>query len=429
MRERRNRPFAVIDIGTSLVRVGVFTRGMHSRVEVNALAESATNGMSKGIVISIEEVAASINHCLTQIQNHWKHSQSSGHPFAVDEAYVSLSGALIYSFQSNGIVALKKGLVTENDMERAINASREVLIPSEKEVLHVLPQSYTVDETFGILDPINMYGKRLEVQSHIITTTKSSLKNLEECLKKAGIQKTHFYLQSFAASEAALAPEEKKAGVLLINMGAGTTNLMLWKNNAVELSAVIPIGGNHFTNDLSIALNIPFSEAERVKIEYGKAFDERDEELKNHEEQYISVREIVRGQDKEIGLSFVSGVLQLRSEELVNNIFKRMSEKNLQSDIVSGVVLTGGAAKLKNLDKLIEKLLGCPVKVVGSQYSDISYQKSFVQDPANVTLLGMAKMCNQHQLENDLRLRFERGKLDLINKVNESFKKVFREIF
>ncbi len=278
----------------------------------------------------------------------------------IDSAFVGISGAHIKSFNSRGVIAVsgKNKEITPEDIERVIDQSKAVSIPPDREIIHIIPQEFVVDEQDGIKDPRGMSGIKLEVNVHIVTSATTSVQNLKTCIERAGIEIERIVLNQIAASSSTLTHDEMELGVGMIDMGGGTTEVAIFERGSLWYTSIIPIGGDNFTNDIAVGLRTPIPEAERIKKKFGcvstPPMDEEDT---------IEVPSMGRGKKPRIlSRQLLADIIQPRAEEifrLVDNDIKRMGyEKSLNS----GIVLTGGTALLEGLEEVAEEIFDLPVR-------------------------------------------------------------------
>jgi cell division protein FtsA len=285
----------------------------------------------------------------------------------------------------------------------------------------VIPQEFKVDNTAGIKNPVGMCGSRLEVNVHIVTGKTPLIQNLVKCVEQAGLTANSVILQPIASSRSVLSQEERELGVVLIDIGGGTTDIAVWKEGSILHSQIIPLGGNHFTNDLAVALKIPHNEAERIKLASGTVIKD------NHQaESYITVQGLSGTKPREVPMSFIAEILGARAEELFQVIREVIVEKNLQNEITGGFVLTGGGSLIRNLSMLAEYYLEKPVK--------IGYPIAFggmttaMQHPKFSTVLGLLQE-SRHYSEAATREEKQHHESDMFDKLGKSLKNVFKEIF
>src|SRR5271157_2509729 len=254
---------ASLDIGTSKVCALVAEASDDGGLAVLGFGVAPCTGLRKGVVVNIEATVDAIKHAMVEAE------KTSG--VKVTTAVVGVAGAHIRGLNSHGIVAVRGGEVGPRDVDRVIDAARAVAIPLDRQVLHILPQQFAVDDQEGVRDPIGMAGVRLEARIHIVTAAQSYGANLTKCCERAGVTPSELVFEPLASADAALFPEERELGVALIDLGGGTTDVIVFLNGAVMHTAVLPVGGNHLTNDVAAGLRTPAADAEKLKIDYGVA--------------------------------------------------------------------------------------------------------------------------------------------------------------
>lgn len=409
-----------LDVGTTKVCTTIGYQDQNG-FEIIGVGSHPSYGLKKGSVVNIDKTVKSIHSSLEDAKLMAGVSD-------VQSATIGIAGNHIYCFNSSGVVAIKGKEITETDVARVLEAAKAVLIPSDREVLHVIPQEFRVDSTTGVKDPVGMCGSRLEAHVHIVTGKTPLIQNILKCVEAAGIVADDIILQPIASSRSVLTQEEKELGVVLIDIGGGTTDLAVWKGGSLIHSQIIPVGGNHFTNDLAVALKIPHNEAERVKINHGSVLSE-----KLNQNAHITVHGLSGTKPREVRLGDVAQVLGARADELFNVISKQIQEKNLSDLITGGYIITGGGALIKDLPELGEYILEKPTK--------IGYPRPFggmttvMQDPKFATVLGLLLEANKENLHpvaskkkvsKNSESNFEG---DLLGRFSDSLKNVFKEIF
>lgn len=401
-----------LDIGTTKVCTLIAQKTSKS-LEILGVGSHPSYGLKKGSVVNIEKTVESIRSSIEE-------AKLMAGIEELDSATVGIAGNHIYCFNSSGVVPVKNKEISQADVERVIEAAKAVLIPSDREIIHVIPQEFKVDNTTGIKNPVGMCGSRLEVNVHIVTGKTPLIHNLVKCVEQAGLSANSIILQPIASSRSVLTTEEKELGVVLIDIGGGTTDVAVWKEGSLLHSQIIPLGGNHFTNDLAVALKIPHNEAERIKLTNGTVMDQATSDT------YITVQGLSGTKPREVPLNFIAEVLGSRAEELFQVVRELINEKNLQNEITGGYVLTGGGALIKNLSELAEYYLEKPVK--------LGYPQAFggmttaMQHPKFSTVLGLLQESNHvsHAHTRDEKVEDE---IDMFDKLGRSLKNVFREIF
>lgn len=402
-----------LDIGTTKVCT-LIAQKSGKNLDILGVGSHPSNGLKKGSVVNIEKTVESIRSSIEE-------AKLMAGIEELESATIGIAGNHIYCFNSSGVVPVKNKEINQTDVDRVIEAAKAVLIPSDRQILHVIPQEFKVDNTVGIKNPIGMCGSRLEVNVHIVTGKTPLIHNLIKCVEQAGLLANSIILQPIASSRSVLSIEEKELGVVLIDIGGGTTDIAVWKEGSLLHSQIIPLGGNHFTNDVAVALKIPHNEAERIKLTHGAVLKES-----QLNETYLTVQGLSGTRPREVSLSFVAEVLGARAEELFQVIKEMMLEKNLQDGITGGYVLTGGGALIKNLPELAEYYLDKPVK--------LGYPTAFggmttaMQHPKFSTVLGLLQE-SQHASEAVTRNEKVQDESDMFDRLGKSLKNVFKEIF
>lgn len=403
-----------LDVGTTKVCTIVGVQQSPSDLEIIGIGTHPSHGLKKGSVVNIDKTIRSIQNSVEEAK------LMAG--VNISSATIGVAGSHIYSFNSSGVVAIKEGEITQHDVDRVLEAAKAVVIPSDREILHVIPQEFKVDNTGGIKNPIGMCGVRLEVHVHVVTGSISLIQNLVKCVEQTGIAAENITLQPIASSRSVLSPEEKEMGVILVDIGGGTTDLAIWKDGSLIHSQIIPVGGNHFTNDLAVALKVPHAEAERIKINHGSVLAES-----LNQNSHITVQGISGTKAREVQLSYVAEVLGARAEELFTLIREQIHDKDLGNEITGGIVLTGGGALIKGLPELGEYIIEKPTKI--GYPAPFGGMTNIMQNPKYSTVLGLL-------LESGSRNKIDKSvsnqklkEADIMGRLGDSLRSVFKEIF
>lgn len=348
----KNNYIVGLDIGTKKTAAIIGEITEDKKIEIIGIGTTDSRGLRKGVVVNLEATVSAI-----------KKAQEEAELMAgveIDSAFVGISGAHIKSFNSRGVVAVsgKNKEITPEDIERVIDQSKAVSIPPDREIIHIIPQEFVVDEQDGIKDPLGMSGIKLEVNVHIVTSATTSVQNLKTCIERAGIEIERIVLNQIAASSSTLTHDEMELGVGMIDMGGGTTEVAIFERGSLWYTSIIPIGGDNFTNDIAVGLRTPIPEAERIKKKFGCVSSPPMDE-----EDTIEVPSVGRGKKPRIlSRQLLADIIQPRAEEifrLVDNDIKRMGyEKSLNS----GIVITGGTALLEGLEEVAEEIFDLPVR-------------------------------------------------------------------
>jgi len=346
---KKNSIVVGLDIGTSKVCavVGEMTeRG----VEIIGIGSHPSQGLRKGVVINIEATVNSLKQAIEEA------GLMAG--CEIHTVFTSISGGHIKGFNSHGIVAVKNKEVAQRDLERVIDAAKAVAIPIDREVLHVLPQDYIIDDQDGIKEPLGMSGVRLEAKVHIVTGAVTSAQNIIKCCNRTGLNVAEIILAPLAAAETVLTEEERDLGVLLIDMGGGTTDFVLLHDGTVKHTAIIGIGGNHITNDIAAGLRTPFNDAERLKQLYGCAAARM-----VTEDERVQIPNIAGKGAGTVSRQILCEIIEPRLDEIFELVQKEIAKSGYENSLASGVVVTGGAMLLPGAIEMAERTFGLPVRL------------------------------------------------------------------
>jgi cell division protein FtsA len=403
-----------LDIGTTKVCTLIAQKTPKS-IEILGVGSHPSNGLKKGSVVNIEKTVESIRNSIEE-------AKLMAGIEELESATIGIAGNHIYAFNSSGVVPVKHKEIDQADVDRVIEAAKAVLIPSDREIIHVIPQEFKVDNTSGIKNPIGMRGSRLEVNVHIVTGKTPLIQNLVKCVEQAGLLANSVILQPIASSRSVLSTEEKELGVVLIDIGGGTTDIAVWKDNSLLHSQIIPLGGNHFTNDLAVALKIPHNEAERIKMSYGTVLEEQG----RNAETIVTVQGLSGTKPREVPVSYVAEVLSARALELFDVIRDVLVERNLQDEITGGFVLTGGGSLIRHLAEYAEYTWEKPVKIgIPQAFGGMT---TAMQHPKFSTVLGLLQE-SRYESEALAHEEKRQDESDMFDKLGKTLKNVFKEIF
>ncbi|OGD21050.1 MAG: cell division protein FtsA [Candidatus Aminicenantes bacterium RBG_16_63_16] len=348
----KNTYIVGLDIGTRKVAVIIGEVTEERKVEVIGIGAADSKGLRKGVVVDLEATTSAIRKAQEEAE------LMAG--VEIQSAFVGISGAHIKSFNSRGVIAVsgKNREITRDDIRRVIDQSKAVSIPPDREIIHVIPQEFVVDEQDGIKAPLGMSGIKLEVNVHIVTSAITSVQNLRTCVERAEIGIEQIVLNQIATADSILTHDEKELGVGLIDIGAGTTEVAIFERGSLWYTSIIPIGGDNFTNDIAVGLRTPIPEAEKIKKKFGCVAGPALEE-----QETIEVPSVGKARKPRLlGRQILADIIQPRAEEifrLVDGDIKRMGyEKSLNS----GVVLTGGTSLLDGLEEVAEEIFDLPVR-------------------------------------------------------------------
>lgn len=370
-----------LDVGSTAVRIAIgqlVPAGERTELHIIGAAEVPSEGVHRGVVTSIDDTVSSISACLEKAE------RMTGIP--IEHVWVGISGNQIISAESKGVVAVSKanGEITEEEMERAIEAARMVATPLNYEILHVIPKSYTVDGQVGIKDPTGMTGVRLEVDTQIIQGLTSQIKNLTKAIYRTKLDIDDLVLSILANAEAAVTEKQKELGVAIINLGGATTSLVIFEEGDLLDMAILPIGSEHISADLAIGLRTSIDVAERLKLEYGSALPK---EVGKKEE--LDLYELGSAGHEMASRKFACEIIEARVEEIfdkIETVFKKMGRSGR---LPAGVVLTGGGAKLNGLVEFVKNKLRLPATL--GYPLNITSVTDKVNDLAFTTAIGLVK--------------------------------------
>ncbi|OGP94901.1 MAG: cell division protein FtsA [Deltaproteobacteria bacterium RBG_19FT_COMBO_56_10] len=337
-----------LDIGTTKICaiVGEKTR---DGVEIIGIGTHPSRGLRKGVVVNIESTVESIKKAVEEAE------LMAG--CEINKVYCGIAGGHIKAFNSHGVIAIKNREITQADIDRVIEAAQAVVIPPDREVIHVIPQEYIVDDQEGIQEPLGMIGIRLEVKVHIVTAAVTSAQNIVKCANKAGLDVSDIALQQIASSEAVLNADEKEIGVVLVDIGGGTTDIALYHGGTIKYTTVISLGGNQVTGDISVGLRTTANEAEKLKREYGCAMTAMVSRDDNFEVQSVGGHK-----SRSVSRYMLCEIVEPRIEEIFQLVKREIVKSGYESLISSGVVLTGGTSAMNGITELAEQVFALPVR-------------------------------------------------------------------
>ncbi|MFQ6033158.1 MAG: cell division protein FtsA [Candidatus Zixiibacteriota bacterium] len=340
-----------LDIGTTKIAAIIAELQESGEPKIVGIGTSRSEGLKRGVVINLEKTVESITKAVEDAE------LMAG--IKVNSVFAGIAGDHIRSINSRGVIAISRSghEIVPSDVERVINAAKTVALPMDREIIHVLPQEYTVDDQSGIKDPIGMSGVRLEVEVHIVTGAVTSAQNIYRSVRKAGLEVCDFVLQSLASSYALLTPDEEELGVALIDLVGGTTDIAIFHEGSIRHTAVIGVGGKNVTNDIAIGLRTSVQQAEEIKKSYGCALSA----LVDSDEM-IKVPGLGGGDEKDISRSVLAAIIEPRAEEILSLILREMKKTNYSNLLAAGVVLTGGGSLLEGMTDLAEQIFDMPVK-------------------------------------------------------------------
>lgn len=365
-----------LDLGTTKIACIIAEVDRDELKIVGVGTASSEEGLRRGVVVNLEKTAKAIEKAVSEAE------LMAG--VKINSVYAGIAGDHIRSINSRGVIAVSRGgnEITQADVDRVIDAAQAVAIPMDREILHVIPQGFIVDDQKGIKDPIGMAGVRLEVEVHIVTGAVASAENIYKSIKRAGLKVDDLVLQPLASSYAVLTPDEKSLGVCLLDIGGGTTDIALFFEDSIRHTAVIGLGGNNLTNDIAIGLRTPTDQAERIKRKYGCATVQqvRDDEV-------ITVQGVAGREEREVSRQVLAQIIEPRMEEIFGLAQREIKRSDYGDMLGAGVVLTGGAAKLPGAAALAEQVFNQPARV--GEPKGLGGVSDAVKDPMYATGVGL----------------------------------------
>lgn len=373
-----------LDIGTTKVCALVGeVRG--NQLQIIGMGVQPARGMRKGMVIDVAEASVAIAKAVEEAE------QTSG--YDLSQALVSMAGEHISSLNNRGVVGIGRdgAGVNADDIGRALDAAQAIPIPHNRQIVHLIPRSYTVDEQSNVRSPLGMHGFRLEVEAHIVTGASPALLNLAHCAKNVGIRSEAFILNALASAEAVLEPTEREMGVVIADIGGGTTDIALYTGGNVWHTAVIPVGGYHITNDVAIGLRAPYDVAEMVKVRYG---DCRPDQI---DPAIMFTVEPFGGEKIQVSRKDLAHVVEARVEEIFNLVLQEIERSGYDGLLPAGIVLTGGTAQLRGIADIAERILNVPARVATPK--NLVGLVDSLRSPAFATSVGLLRWgMNGHQI-------------------------------
>jgi cell division protein FtsA len=366
-----------LDIGTTKIVCIVGRRNEYGKIEILGMGRSESVGVTRGVVSNIEKTVQSIKTAVTEAENQ------SG--VDIRTVNVGIAGQHIKSLQHRGI-KMRNSLeeeISQKDIDALIDDMYKLVMLPGEEIIHVLPQEYIVDSEVGIKDPIGMSGVRLEANFHIITGQVAAVKNIHKCIQKAGLEVVELILEPLASSEAVLNDEEKEAGVVLVDIGGGTTDIAIFQEGIIRHTAVIPFGGNVITEDIKEGCTIIKSQAELLKMKFGSALASE-----NKENEIVSIPGLRGREPKEISVKNLAHIIQARMEEIIENIYYEIKNSGYEKKLIAGIVVTGGGAQLKHIGQLVEYMTGMDTRI-GYPNEHLAKGPQDVTSPVFATGVGL----------------------------------------
>jgi cell division protein FtsA len=349
---QKDNIIAAIDIGTTKIVTIVGRMNDMNKLEIICMSKTASKGVKRGVVLNIEEAVGAIRYTVEEVQRQIG--------FPIKEAYVGIAGQHISSLQNRGYILRDsyEEEITKEDTEKLMAEMFKISIQPGEEIIHVIPQSYVVDNETGVKNPIGMFGKRLEGNYHIVIGQTSSARTIERCVNRVGVHVRQMILEPLASSAAVLTEDEIEAGVALVDIGGGTTDIAVFYDDIIKHTAVIPFGGNVITKDVMEGCSILNKYAELLKIQYGSALGDLAEEGK-----VVAVPGISGREPKEVSIKSLAYIIQSRMEEIIDAIVYQLEGSDCKDKLTAGIVITGGGSLLRHLPQLVNYHTGLEVRI------------------------------------------------------------------
>ena len=396
---------SAIDVGTTKVCTIVAEINDGGLMRIAGVGLTPSKGLHKGLVVNINEAKESIRESVRKAE------QASG--YKVESAYVGVTGRHINARNNRGVVAITRNdrLVRPDDLRRVLQTAQSVKIPSEEKLLHLIPRSYAVDGQDGVRNPVGMHGFRLDVETHVVTAAAASVQNLVKCIRGIGVDIEDLVFEPLASSEAVLSEDEKQVGIILADIGGGTTDISVFKDGSIWHSAILPVAGYQLTRDIAIGLGLPFDVAEEMKKMYGSVMSVSESKLET---------DSISENGHSISYQALCDILKARVEEIIRLILLELPRSEYEALVPAGLVLTGGSSNLSGIDALGRDIIRLPVKV-GSPI-DIYGITDSLHNPAYATGVGLLLWGMKPKSVNSWKSRrFGGGLRHLVSRIKNLF--------
>ncbi len=399
-----------LDIGTSKIVTIVGEIDEEGNIELLALGSHRSQGLKKGVVINIDSTVDAIRKSVEQAERMCD--------VEIKSVFAGIAGSHIRSLNSHGIVAIGATEVEQEDVERVVDAAKAVAIPADQHILHVLPQEFIIDDQDGIRQPIGMSGVRLEAKVHLVSGSISAAQNITKCIRRCGLEVEDVILEQLASSQSVLTSDEKDLGVVLVDMGGGTTDIAVFTDGAIRHTAVIPVAGDQVTNDIAVAFRTPTQFAEEIKVRHACALT-----------QFASVEEMIEvpgvgdRSARRLARQTLAEVVQPRYEELLTLVHDELVRSGFEDACAAGLVLTGGTSKMEGVIELAEEIFHMPVRLGHPQH--VKGLAEIVRNPIHATGVGLLLFGQQRRKNprtEPVDIRSERG---LWQRMSEWFQRTF----
>ncbi|MEJ2655660.1 MAG: cell division protein FtsA [Desulfobacterales bacterium] len=397
-----------LDIGTTKI-CAVVGEVAGDKINVVGIGTHPSIGLRKGVVVNIESTVESIQKAIEEAE------LMAG--CEISSVYAGIAGGHITGFNSRGIVAIKGPEVTQQDVDRVIDAARAVAIPMDREVIHVIPQEFMIDDQGGIQNPVGMSGVRLEAKIHIVTGAVTSAHNIVKCANRSGLDVCDIVLEPLASGEAVLTDEEKDLGTALMDLGGGTTDLAIFSGKNIKHTFVLSLGGNNLTNDISVGLRASLADAEKIKKKYGTCISQN-----VSGDETIEVPGMGGRKPRKLQRQILGEILEPRMEEIFTLIKREVFRAGMENVITSGIVLTGGTSLLEGVTDIAESVFDLPTRLGTPR--GISGLTDVVNNPMYATGVGLLLYGARNQPKKKFRIR----DTNIFNRIMIRMKKWFKEV-
>jgi len=377
---KKKSTIAAIDVGTTKICTIIASVDDSDRMRVTGVGINPSNGMHKGLVVSLKEAAQSIQASVRRAE------LMSGHK--IESAYIGVTGRHITSANNHGEISIVNSdrLVRTDDLKRVLKSAQNIKVSAERKLLHIIPRGFILDGQDGVKNPVGMHGQKLDVETHVITTAVTSVQNVMKCVRSIGLDVDDLVLEPLASSEAVLTEQEKQEGVVLADIGGGTTDVAIFRNGSIWHTAVLPVAGYQLTRDVAIGLGLPFDVAESMKKRFASV-------MPVYEGKSQTPQEML--QDGH-GVSYqdLCDIVRARIEEIVHLIMLELPQNNPGATVPAGLVFTGGSSNLSGIDSLTRNMINMPVRV-GAPVNFNGMPQS-LNDPAYATAVGLVLWANRN---------------------------------
>jgi cell division protein FtsA len=412
-----------LDIGTTKIVAMVGSRNEFKKLEILGIGKSQSLGVHRGVVNNITQTIESIKYAIEEarVESGKQH---------IKEVVVGIAGQHIRSLQHSDYITRKNPdkVIDNNDIDELINQVYKLVMLPGEEIIHVLPQDFKVDGQSEIKEPIGMYGSRLEANFHIVVGQVSSIRNIGRCIKSAGLEMGDITLEPLASADAVLSDEEKEAGIALIDIGGGTTDVAIFKDGIIRHTAVIPFGGNVITEDIKEGCSIIGNQAEQLKVKFGSAWPGE-----NKETEIVAIPGLLGRDPKEISLKTLSKIINARVVEIIEQVYleiKNYGHKEAKKKLIGGIVLTGGGSQLKHLKQLVEYVTGMDTRVgfPGEHLAgDTNNSNPIFSTAVGLVMKAIENNNDKNELKSSIGNEIIEQRKTVLSKWGEKFKKFIEE--